>query len=189
MVARNLPNLHMNRNDTKICATWPPPPIPPTQTALTSCANILSLARWYSSSRSSIDLLLLSAFKRIRIWQGHTQAWMHATAHTHFFSSKQCQGRQIVPLFPTCQEWKWQLGWGRERERKKNKKTKNTYRAVFAIKAGVVSFENVAFLKIVRPVIFDVLGEFLIGSVDWGGGCTIVLMTAWCKDDMYGKSC
>lgn len=60
--------------------------------------------------------------------------------------------------------------WLRERKKNKNhKKNKNTYRAVFAIKAGVVSFENVAFLKIVRPVIFDVLGEFLIGSVDWEG--------------------
>lgn len=33
----------------------------------TSCANMRSLARWYSSSRSSIDLLLLSSFNRIRI--------------------------------------------------------------------------------------------------------------------------
>lgn len=32
-------------------------------------ANILSLARWYSSSRSSIDLLLLSSFNLIRIWK------------------------------------------------------------------------------------------------------------------------
>lgn len=33
----------------------------------TSCANILSLALWYSSSRSSMDLLLLSSFNRILI--------------------------------------------------------------------------------------------------------------------------
>lgn len=41
----------------------------------------------------------------------------------------------------------------------------NTHRAVVAIKAGVVSLENVAFLKIVHPVVLDVLGEFLIRSV------------------------
>lgn len=64
--------------------------------------------------------------------------------------------------------------WLGEREKKKKK---NTYRAVFAIKAGVVSFENVAFLKIVRPVILDVLGEFLIRSVG-GGEFTGVLVAA-----------
>lgn len=62
-------------------------------------------------------------------------------------------------------EMKVTAWWRKEKEKKKRK---NTYRAVFTIKAGVVSFENVAFLKIVRPVILDVLGEFLIGSV--GGG-------------------
>lgn len=45
---------------------------------------------------------------------------------------------------------------------------KNTYHAVFTIKAGVVSFQNVALLKFVRPVILDVLGEFLIRAVGCG---------------------
>lgn len=30
--------------------------------------------------------------------------------HTRLLSQR-CQGRQIVPLLPTCQETKWQLGW------------------------------------------------------------------------------
>lgn len=150
----------MNRNDTKICATWPPPPTPPTQTALTSCANILSLARWYSSSLSSIDLLLLSAFKRIRIWQGHTH--IQSRTHTLFFSSNVRDARLSHSYQHVRNESDSLVKKG-----KKGRK-KNTYRAVFTIKAGVVSFENVAFLKIVRPVILDVLWEFLIGSV--GGG-------------------
>lgn len=153
----------MNRNDTKICATWPPPPAPPTQTALTSCANILSLARWYSSSLSSIDLLLLSAFKRIRIWQGHTT---HAQTHTRFFSSNVRDAR-LSQSYQHVRNESDSLVKKREKKKKRKKKNykKNTYRAVFTIKAGVVSFENVAFLKIVRPVILDVLWEFLIGSV------------------------
>lgn len=43
-------------------------------------------------------------------------------------------------------------------------KKANTYRAVFTIKAGVVSLQNVALLKILRSLILYVLREFLIGS-------------------------
>lgn len=51
---------------------------------------------------------------------------------------------------------------------KKKHTKKTTYRAVFAIKAGVVSFQNVTFLKIVHSVILYMLREFLIGSVGCG---------------------
>lgn len=53
-----------------------------------------------------------------------------------------------------------------KRKKKKKRQIKKTHHAVVPIKAGVVSFENVTFLKIVHPVIADVLGEFLIRSVE-----------------------
>ncbi len=87
----------------------------------------------------------------------------HKHRHTHT-SLAAMSGTPDCPTLTNMSEMKVTAWWKKEREKKK----KNTYRAVFAIKAGVVSFENVAFLKIVRPVILDVLWEFLIGSV--GGG-------------------
>lgn len=77
-------NIYVSRKRHKdLFERWPPPTNFRLQKQpLTSCANILSLALWYSSSLSSIDLLLLSAFKRIRIWQGHT----HTRAHIYFRS-------------------------------------------------------------------------------------------------------
>lgn len=60
-------------------------------------------------------------------------------------------GTPDCPTLPNMSEMKVTAWWGDK------KKKKNTYRAVFTIKAGVVSFENIAFLKIVRPVILDVL--------------------------------
>lgn len=57
-------------------------------------------------------------------------------------------------------------------------KKKKTHCAVFTIKAGVVSFQNVAFLKIVHPVILDVLGEFLFGADGQGGIHETKLVTA-----------
>lgn len=136
-----------------LCKRWPPPTNSRLQKQpLTSCANILSLALWYSSSLSSIDLLLLSAFKRIRIWQGHTHAQV-------YFSSNSRDAR-LSRSYQHVRKISDSLFGGR--------KKKNTYRAVFTIKAGVVSFQNVAFLKIVRPVILDVLREFLIGAVGCG---------------------
>lgn len=44
---------------------------------LTSWAKILSLALWYSSSLSSMDLLLRSSFSRIRIWNTSIKVFKH----------------------------------------------------------------------------------------------------------------
>lgn len=70
-----------------------------------------------------------------------------------------------------------------KRKKKKKRQIKKTHHAVVPIKAGVVSFENVTFLKIVHPVIADVLGEFLIRSVEeeeeeMGGEITKASFTA-----------
>jgi len=45
----------------------------------------------------------------------------------------------------------------KKKRRRRGEEEESTYRADVAIKAGVVSFENVAFLKVVRPVVLDVL--------------------------------
>lgn len=52
------------------------------------------------------------------------------------------------------------------KKKEEEKKKTSTHRAVIAIKAGVVSLEDVAFLEVICPIVLDVLAEFLIGSVD-----------------------
>ena len=104
------------------------------------------------------------------------QRHIYTRTHTHEQASLAAMsGTPDCPILTNMSGMKV-TAWLGERKKKKKKK-KNTYRAVFAIKAGVVSFENVAFLKIVRPVILDVLREFLIRSVG-GGEFTGVLVAA-----------
>ena len=106
----------------------------------------------------------------------HMQRHIYTRTHTHEQASLAAMsGTPDCPILTNMSGMKV-TAWLGERKKKKKKK-KNTYRAVFAIKAGVVSFENVAFLKIVRPVILDVLREFLIRSVG-GGEFTGVLVAA-----------
>ena len=54
-----------------------------THTHSSYTSNTLSRASWYSSSRSSIDLLLMSAFRRIRTCWRHTSARTRTHTHTH----------------------------------------------------------------------------------------------------------
>lgn len=138
-----------------------PPPLhsPP---AYTNSSHIMCKNPF---SGSLVLLLpLLHRFAPLVSFQTHSDL---ARTHTHARAdSLAVTDARLSHSSPTCQKWKWQLG---EEEKKIYiyilKRKKKAYRAVFAIKAGVVSFENVAFLKIVRPVILDVLREFLIGSV------------------------
>ena len=109
----------------------------------------------YPFSGSLVLLLpLLHRFAPLVSFQTHSDlARTHIHIHTHTHTSLAAMsGTPDCPTLTNMSGMKVTAWWKKKRGEKKN-----TYRAVFAIKAGVVSFENVAFLKIVRPVILDVL--------------------------------
>lgn len=140
-------------NDTKTCVKdGPHPPIPAYKNSLSHHVQISFL--WLSGTPPpSLPSICFSCQLSNAFESGKD-------THMHKFTLAAIPGMPDCPALTTCQENKWQLVW--------RKKKKNTYRAVFTIKAGVVSFQNVAFLKIFRPVILDVLREFLIGAVGCG---------------------
>lgn len=103
----------MSRNDTKTCVKdGPHPLIPAYKNSLSHHVQISFL--WLSGTPPPSLPSICSSCQLSNAFESGKDT--HTRTHTHLLLQR-CQGRQIVPLLPTCQETKWQLGWKKKKKK------------------------------------------------------------------------